>query len=288
MIELGLIGLPISASLSPALHHAAAQACGLAVHYALYPTPADAVASTLTALQSAGVRGVNVTAPHKSAVAALVDELGPTAQRLGVVNTVVFEPDGTRWGGNTDLAGVAWALGPVRGASAVVLGAGGAARAVVAALADGGAQAIRIVARQPAAAQALADDLGGPTATAWALTDLRAALSQAQLLVTCLPASAVNVVLNAPLGEMADAAHLMDLGYGSSAQQIVRYAEGFGLVAQDGLGMLTAQGVAAFERWTNQRPPVEAVLLELRQAQQQARVECRTSDDLASPNARGD
>ena len=156
----GVLGDPVRHSLSPAMHNAALQQLGLDWVYLALPTPAASLATVLNALEALGCRGLNVTIPHKQAVAALCRELSPLAQRLGAVNTLVPHPGGGWFGTNTDVEGF---LAPLRastkpgpaGASwadqqALVLGCGGSARAVVAALVELGLGRITLVGRQAA------------------------------------------------------------------------------------------------------------------------------------------
>ena len=157
-VLVGVLGDPVRHSLSPAMHNAALRQLGLDWVYLALPTPAASLATVLNALEALGCRGLNVTIPHKQAVAALCRELSPLAQRLGAVNTLVPLPGGGWFGTNTDVEGF---LAPLRastkpgpaGASwadqqALVLGCGGSARAVVAALVELGLGRITLVGRQ--------------------------------------------------------------------------------------------------------------------------------------------
>jgi shikimate dehydrogenase len=154
----GVLGDPVRHSLSPAMHNAALRQLGLDWVYLALPTPAASLATVLNAMEALGCRGLNVTIPHKQAVAALCRELSPLAQRLGAVNTLVPHPGGGWFGTNTDVEGF---LAPLRASAkpgpagtswadqqALVLGCGGSARAVVAALVELGLGRITLVGRQ--------------------------------------------------------------------------------------------------------------------------------------------
>ncbi len=151
--RLGVVGWPVAHSRSPAIQNAALEAVGLADwRYQLLPIPPELFAGTVAALASAGFRGVNVTIPHKEAALALATDPTPRAAAIGAANTLIFESDGRIVADNTDAPGLIDALPFVpAGRAALVLGAGGSARAVVWALRDAGAREIRIWNRTPRA-----------------------------------------------------------------------------------------------------------------------------------------
>lgn len=260
-LRAGLIGHPVAHSLSPPLHHAAGASCGVDVDYELYDTRPDAVGATLSALRAAGLDGVNVTAPHKAAAAAWVDTLTPAARAVGVVNTIVFDgPGGRTVGDNTDVEGFARAVGPLPGPRAVVLGAGGAARAVVRALLDAGAVVVvanRTVERAAALCAGLSDAQPAPLSAA------PAAMEGADLLVDTVSEPAVAAAL--PFDALAPGARVMTLRYDRSVDPL-RAAIAGRRPLTDGLPMLAWQGIAAFERWTDRTPVPEAVFEALRLA----------------------
>lgn len=265
-LRAGLIGQPVAHSLSPPLHRAAGESCGVEVDYRLYATAPDAVDSTLDMLRCAGLDGVNVTAPHKEAAAAWVDALTPVARALGAVNTIIFGgPDGRALGDNTDVEGFARAIDPLPGRRALVLGAGGAARAVVWALLDAGAEvtvANRSVERAAALCNRLAAD-GGARAQPASLSEAPDVMVGVDLLVDALPTPAVAAAL--PFDAMAGGARVMTLRYGPSVDPL-RAAVGGRRPLRDGLAMLAWQGIAAFERWTGRAPVPAAVFEALRLA----------------------
>ena len=185
----GVIGWPVGHSRSPQLHGHWLARYGIDGAYVPLAVAPDRVEAALRGLAALGFRGCNVTVPHKEAALALVDDPDPVARRIGAVNTIIVGADGRLSGTNTDAfgflanlqagipAGWSAAAGP-----AVVIGAGGAARAIIVALADAGAPEIRLVNRTRARAEGLAAELGGPvTVVDW--TGRAAALDGAALLV---------------------------------------------------------------------------------------------------------
>ena len=274
---MGLIGWPITRSLSVAMHTAAFAAHGLAEAYALWPTPADELAARIAALREPGMRGANITIPHKIAALALVDEVDATAQQIGAINTIVRRHDGSLWGTNTDgpgfLAALAEAGCAPHGQAAVVLGAGGAARAVVWSLAQAGAASITLINRTLAHAETLCAELhealpGDPPplmALAADDPDGAALISAATLLVNATSVGSDDVAL--PLAATALHARLcvVDLIYRDTP--LLRAARAVGAQAEDGLEMLVQQGALAFAAWTGLAAPIA----EMRAAALQAR-----------------
>ena len=184
----GIMGWPVAHSLSPRLHGHWLRRYGIDGAYVPLPVPPEQLPQALSALPALGFAGVNLTIPHKEAAVSLVDRLSPRAQRIRAVNTVVVEADGTLSGDNTDGFGFIAALSEsqvgwrAEAGPAVVLGAGGAARAVSVALLDAGVPEVRLLNRTSERARALADELGGSVhAVDW--TARAAALDGAALLV---------------------------------------------------------------------------------------------------------
>src|SRR5262249_27556342 len=184
----GLMGWPVMHSRSPKLHNYWLAQHGLAGTYVPLAIKADDLRAALRALPALGFSGCNLTIPHKEAALAIVDTVDPLAGRIGAMNCVVVAPDGSLAGYNYDAFGFVESIREVQpgwradAGPIVVIGAGGGARAVLAALIDAGAREIRLVNRTPARAQALASELGGPIkAIAWA--DRAAALAGAAMLI---------------------------------------------------------------------------------------------------------
>ncbi len=261
--RLALLAHPAGHSVSPAMQQAALDALGLRARYEALDVAPDALAAAVAALRSAPWWGANVSVPHKESVVPLLDELRPTARRLGAVNTIVR--DGDRLvGDNTDLAGFARALDALGAygpdATAVVLGAGGAARAVVAALRDRGAT-VAVFNRSVARAEALVAELGADGATVLAADEVEAAVRAADLLVQTTTVGMVGGPPGSPLaaGVLPSAGAVVDLVYRPARTPLLRAAAAAGLTVQNGLPMLVWQGAAAFEAWTGRTAPADAM-----------------------------
>ncbi|RUU59397.1 shikimate dehydrogenase, partial [Mesorhizobium sp. M7A.T.Ca.TU.009.01.1.1] len=218
----------------------------------------------LKTLQANGYQGGNITIPHKEAAFALADQRDEAAQEIGAVNTLWFE-DGVLWAGNTDGHGFAanlddHASGWASKGPAVVLGAGGASRAVIHALKERGVTDIRIVNRTVARAQELRDRFGaGVSAHGMAATD--ELLGDAGLLVnTTALGMHGNEGLSADPARLPDHAIVTDIVYVPLETPLLAAARGRNLKAVDGLGMLLHQAVPGFERWFGVRPRVTAEL----------------------------
>jgi shikimate dehydrogenase len=261
----GLIGNPVDHSLSPAMQAAAFRATGIEGSYELWPTEDAGVPARVQGLRDPGTLGGNVTVPHKQRVMPEVDALSDTARRIGAVNTIINQ-DGRLLGDNTDAYGFAMtvrgtgiAIGPA--SRALVLGAGGAARAVIVALQDLGFGTIEIANRTPERAAALAAALGRAgevAAVPWG--DLETRLPQADLLVnaTALGWHAGELPLDiARIGLLPSRATVVDLTYRDT--DLLTIARRLGLTAVDGLDMLIHQGARAFQLWTGVEPPVDAM-----------------------------
>ena len=164
--RLGVVGWPVAHSVSPPMQNAALEAVGLAGwHYQQLPIPPELFDETVAALAGVGFRGVNVTIPHKHAALALATDPTPRASAIGAANTLIFQDGGQILADNTDAPGMVAALPiPVAGRTALVLGAGGSARAAVWALLDAGAREVRVWNRTPERARELAADLGATPA----------------------------------------------------------------------------------------------------------------------------
>ncbi len=260
----GVIGWPVAHSRSPRLHGYWLARHGIAGAYLPLPVRPDRIEAALRGLAALGFAGANVTVPHKQAALALADHPDALARRIGAVNLIVVREDGSLEGRNTDAAGFldslragcpSWraADGP-----AVVLGAGGAARAVVAALSDAGVPAICLLNRTRAHAETLAASLGGPVAVLdwgrWA-----AALDGAALLVnTTVLGMAGQAPLAIDLAALPRAAVVCDIVYVPLETPLLAAARARGNPVVDGLGMLLHQAVPAFKAWFGVRPEVTA------------------------------
>jgi shikimate dehydrogenase len=255
----GVIGDPVAHSLSPTLHNAAFEAQGLDWVYVAFPVARGRGGAAVAAVTALGLAGLNVTMPHKEDVAAACDDLTADAAALRSVNTVVAGPDGRTLGDSTDGPGFLDALADegiaVDGRNVLVLGAGGAARAVVLALGRAGA-AVTVAARRPEAAEAAAGLAPGATAVPIGAAD----------------PSPFDVVVNAtPLGmsggdalpvdpESLHADHaVVDLVYHPADTPLLTAARAQGATAVNGLGMLLHQAARSFTLWTGAAAPLEAM-----------------------------
>ena len=274
----GLIGWPLQHSLSPQMHNAAFCALGLNWRYVPLAVPPGAIGEAIAGLVALGFRGCNVTIPHKEAACAHVSHLTPDVRAIGAVNTLVIhrrEYGGGRVEGhNTDKAGFLGVLEregmwPLTSLHAVVVGAGGAARAVVAGLLERGAQ-VTVLNRDPKRADVLARQLGMDMR-------LRSGPLVKETLVEC--GCAADLLVNAtPVGSWPDQeasiwppevrypAHLavFDLVYSPQETRLLRSARESGACTFGGIELLVAQGAQAFELWTGLPAPLEVMRIACR------------------------
>lgn len=293
----GVIGWPIEHSLSPAMHNAALAALGLNWRYVAMPVRPGEVTAAVRGMAALGFRGCNVTVPHKAAVLAELDAVARDAAVLGAANTLVMSRDagGCRHiaGHNTDVAGFLGALRAggcaPQGREAVVVGAGGAARAVVYGLLWAGAARVTVLNRTPARAERLAMELTPPQAEA--IPPLEAgALTPAALVEAAQGADLLVNATTVGMWPQVDGsvwpedvpvpAHLTvyDLVYNPLETRLLRQARAAGARALDGLGMLARQGALALDRWTDAALDVDAVTAQMEET-------CRRAIG-ASPRAR--
>jgi len=254
----GIMGWPVAHSRSPALHNFWLDELGIDGVYVPLPVRPERLAQALRALPALGFRGCNLTLPHKQVALSIVDRVDPLARRIGAMNTVVVAADGSLEGRNTDVYGfreslrdsaLDWnaAAGP-----AVVLGAGGAARAVVAALIEAGVPEIRVVNRTAARAERMAEDLAVPLSRMsihpWTVRD--AALRDAGLLVNTTSLGMTGEPdLNIDLSRLPPRAVVVDIVYVPLETALLAAARRRGHRTVDGLGMLLHQGRPGFEAW---------------------------------------
>ncbi len=265
-----VVGHPIAHSRSPLIHGHWLAEHGIPGSYERLDVTPEAFPDFIRALPDSGFRGGNVTIPHKEAACARVDTLTPRAQKIGAVNTLVVEPDGRVRGDNTDAPGFCahldHSLGadwPARGnGTAVVLGAGGAARAIVVGLAERGMRHIRVANRTRARAEAVAA-LAPGIAEPLAWDDLPGALGEAGLLVnTTSLGMKGQPPLAIDLAPLPPEAAVADIVYAPLETDLLAAARRRRLDAVDGLGMLLHQAVPGFEAWFGARPTVTPALRE--------------------------
>jgi shikimate dehydrogenase len=266
----GIIGWPVAHSLSPRLH-----AHWLAAHavdgaYIPLPVAREDFARVVTALQRAGFAGVNVTVPHKEAAFALAHDLDEAARVTGAANLLLFHADGLIEGRNTDALGLAASLGEalgknaLNGKDAAILGAGGAARAAVLALASLGVRAIHVVNRNKARAQMLVDALQPHIRTALSVRDWSQPVKALEGAGLLLNATSAGMTGHAPLDLSLDAlplnAVVCDIVYNPLETDLLARARAGGHRIVDGLGMLMHQAVPAFEAFYGEVPKVTPAL----------------------------
>ena len=237
------------------MQNAALRAAGLeGWRYQRLPVPPELFTETVAALPGAGFRGANVTIPHKRVALALADEASRAARAIGAANTLLFEPGGRTVAENTDAPALIDALPiPAKGKTALVLGAGGSARAAVWALLEAGASAVRVWNRDPERARELTDEIGGMLATAGDSSDF---------LVNCTPAGLdgdatwfKQLPVNAD--ELGMFGCVIDFAYGDARTPLMRAAAALGVPRVDGLDLLVRQGALSFECFTGRTAPTE-------------------------------
>jgi len=249
----GLIGDPVSHSLSPLMQNAAFAALALDWAYVPLPVRRSDLEEAVAGLGALGFAGANVTIPHKTAVASFCDELNEVAARAGSVNTLVVR-DGKIHGSSTDGLAVT-ELVEAAGARVLVLGAGGAAQAVATALGDAGASAITVAARDAERAHALALRLRSlfPQLEITAEEEWPPACGQATLIVNATPVREEAIVQPGPEQQVVDLAYRSD----NRRTALIAAANEAGCErVVEGLDVLLGQGAASFERWTGLEAPV--------------------------------
>lgn len=279
---LGVIGHPIEHSLSPVMHNAALSHLGLDIVYLAFPVKPEDLNVAISGFAAVGLLGFSITIPHKQEILPLLSEVSPVAIAVGAVNTVYRTANG--WGGtNTDVRGF---LAPLRSLSlktgnkhdwsqkvAVILGSGGAARAVVAGCAELGCAEIHVVGRSEQKLTEFQQSWVNSPLAVNLLThtweELPMLISKADLLVNATPIgmyprgdeSPVNV---SAMDKMPESAIAYDLIYTPNPTQFLKQAQERGAIAIDGLEMLVQQGAAALEIWLQQPIPVDVMRQSLR------------------------
>lgn len=255
----GVIGDPVRHSLSPVIQNAAFAASDLDWVYVAFEVPRGRGAVAVAAMRDLGIDGLNVTMPHKADAAGACDELSPAAARLRSVNTVVRRTDGSLFGDSTDGEGLVRSLAEeavaLDGKFVLVIGAGGAARAIVPALAEEGAR-VAVSARRPGPASETAALTGGATAAYERLDD---AVAEADIVINATPLGMRGEPPPFDTERLEPGHTVVDLVYEPRVTPLLRSAEARGCRAVGGLGMLVHQGALAFRLWTGQDAPLEAM-----------------------------
>lgn len=255
----GIIGWPVEHSLSPAMHNAAFAALGLNWLYAAFPVDPERVAQAVRGLAAAGCAGLNVTIPHKRAVIACCSDVSEAVAAIGAANTLVPDGEGGFRADNTDAAGFMRALDEqapldLEGRDALVIGAGGAARAVIFGLRSRGAR-VRVANRTPARAA----ELGDPVPFARQALEMVAGQSALVVNATSLGRHGAAPPPELPLAGLGPGQVVADIVYRPGGTPWLAAAAQRGARPVDGLGMLLHQGAAAFEQWTGQAAPVDVM-----------------------------
>jgi len=258
----GVMGWPVAHSLSPRLHNHWLEKHRIDGAFIPLAVTADHFPHTLRVLSQVGFRGVNVTVPHKQAALAAVDEADDRARRIGAANTVIFRPDGSLFGTNTDGTGfLAHLHASIPGldltsGSAAVIGAGGAARAICVALADAGMAEIRICNRTLARAESLALELG-PEVLVINWADRAGLLDEVDILINTTTQGMVGQPeLDLDLATLPDQAIVYDIVYNPLETPLMNKAQARGNPVVGGLGMLLHQAVPGFSAWFGVEPEV--------------------------------
>ena len=259
---LGVLGWPLEYTLSPAIHAAAFRHMRMDWIYLAWPVPPESLAAAVTGLRALGALGANVTMPHKETIIEHLDEISGDARAVGAVNTV--QRIGDRLvGHNTDVDGFSEFLNgdagvDAEGATALVLGSGGAARAVVRALDALGVQEISIAARDTDRGAKLVELAGRDIATVRSWDEAGAVAAGSDIVVNATPLGTRDgdPLPSVPWGPQ----HVVvDLVYDPPSTDLVERARSGGARAWGGLGMLVRQAASSFQIWTGQDPPIETM-----------------------------
>ena len=255
----GVMGWPISHSRSPCVHGYWLEKYAIDGAYVPLAVVPDRFEEALEGLQAAGFRGVNVTVPHKEAALRACDTIDPDAERIGAVNTIVFGDDGSIQGSNTDAYGfienirqtAAWS-----GGVAVVLGAGGAARAICVSLIDAGATQIHLINRTKSRAESLAREFGNKIRVEDWKNRSNTLLNASLLVNTTSLGMTGQPPLDINLDVLPTAAIVNDIVYAPLETPLLATARSRGNITIDGLGMLLHQARPGFEIWFGTDPEV--------------------------------
>lgn len=269
VIRLAVFGNPVAHSLSPAIHRAFAQQCGLNVDYRAIEATSESFAEQVGALARQGGRGCNITVPFKHDAWKLSHHCSESARRAQAANTLVFEEDGEWYADSTDGMGLVHDLGAVaapelEGARICLLGAGGAAAGVLAALLAGGPEIVVIANRSLDRARRLASvhsDLG---AIASCTPDELDNQTPFDLLVNATSLGHSGKAPDLSVGWLKKDALCYDMNYGTASAPLQNACAELGFRYADGLGMLVGQAALSFELWTGEVPDAAAVLRQLR------------------------
>ena len=268
--QFAVFGHPIAHSRSPQIQRAFALQFGIELEYRAIDVASADFAAAVRRFFADGGRGANVTLPHKAAAFALAAQRSAAATRAGSANVLTLLDDGRLTAHNTDGAGLVRDLTErhdldLRGHTALLLGAGGAAHGVAWNLLDAGVETLTIVNRSPATADVLADAIGDPARAHTRYWDDLADIGSYDLIINATSAGVLGAALQLPSSLVGARALCYDLSYGGAASGFLSWATAAGArYAFDGLGMLVETAADAFELWHGQRPDTEPVYQALR------------------------
>ena len=252
----GIIGNPVSNSLSPIMHNSAFEALGLNKIYVAFP--AENAEKALAGCRALGVHGLSVTIPHKEMVLAHIDSIDPVAEKIGAVNTLVFDEEKKIHGLNTDWLGANRALAEkldLEGKRFLVLGAGGSAKAIGFGLQEAGAK-VTLASRTESRVKTLA----GTLACDWIhLAEIDTVQADCLVNATSVGMNPLENASLVPSASLVNFPVVMDIVYAPLETRLLREAKSAGCEVINGLSMLLYQGVAQFEAWTRQDAPVEVM-----------------------------
>jgi shikimate dehydrogenase len=269
--QFAVFGHPIAHSLSPRIHQAFAQQFGIELEYRAIDAAPVEFAAAVQRFFAEGGRGANVTLPHKAAAFALADKHSVAAIQAGSANVLTSLPNGRLAAHNTDGVGMVRDITErneldLRGHTALLLGAGGAAHGVAWNLLDAGVETLTIVNRSPETADALADAIGDPARAHTRYWNDLADIGSYDLIINATSAGVLGVALQLPSSLIGSRALCYDLSYGAAAHSFLAWAKAAGArYAVDGLGMLVETAADAFELWHGKRPETEPLYQSLRQ-----------------------
>lgn len=261
----GIVGTPrqVASSLSPAIHNAAFRELGLDWVYITLGMDEASLIDGLLGLVAGGVKGMNVTMPHKVNALPALDSLSKSAARIGAVNTIEVV-DGRMTGHNTDGQGLVRFLerdagASIKGSVVLVIGAGGSARAAVDGVAQAGAAKVVVVARDLASARALASLKAESVFELASFDQAGDEVSGADIIINATPVGQKGEALPFSVDHISSEAVVVDLVYRPPVTPLIEAARSKGAVAHSGLGMLLHQAALSFEIWTGLEPPMESM-----------------------------
>jgi shikimate dehydrogenase len=275
---IGIFGYPVEHSFSPTMHNAAFRALSLDFVYVPFHVQPEKIAQAVEGIRAMGMVGVNITIPHKSAVIKHLDELSPEAEMIGAVNTII-NLKGVLKGYNTDALGFVKSMEidagiEAKGKRVMLLGAGGAARAVSVQLALSGASEIILTTPNPDEIGNLKQIITSHTLTIikdvfWSEDEISNFLSKTDILINATPLGMhphIDAVLPVRLDCLSKEALVCDLIYNPRETLLLQQARQYGLNVQNGIGMLLYQGAIAFQHWTGVEPPITVMRKALEEA----------------------